>query len=42
MKWDTNLLPDQKNAVCKYGCHICVLAGPGTGKTLTLTRRYNI
>jgi len=39
MSWESNLLPDQKQAVCKIGCHICVLAGPGTGKTLTLTRR---
>lgn len=39
MSWETNLLPDQRRAVCKTGCHVCVLAGPGTGKTLTLTRR---
>ncbi len=39
MSWESNLLPDQRQAACKTGCHVCVLAGPGTGKTLTLTRR---
>jgi len=39
MSWESELLPDQRRAVCKTGCHVCVLAGPGTGKTLTLTRR---
>lgn len=39
MSWESNLLPDQIEAVCKTDCHVCVLAGPGTGKTLTLTRR---
>lgn len=39
MSWDSNLLADQKEVVCKTGCHVCVLAGPGTGKTLTLVRR---
>jgi DNA helicase-2/ATP-dependent DNA helicase PcrA len=39
MQWDANLLPDQVEAVRQFGCHTCVLAGPGTGKTLTLSRR---
>jgi len=39
MSWDSNLLPDQREAVCTIGCHACLLAGPGTGKTLTLSRR---
>lgn len=39
MTWDLNLLPDQRSAACKIGCHVCLLAGPGTGKTLTLSRR---
>ncbi len=34
-----DLLPDQFHAVSKIGCHVCVLAGPGTGKTLTLACR---
>ena len=39
MSWDSNLLPDQREAVCQVACHVCLLAGPGTGKTLTLSRR---
>jgi len=39
MRWDANLLPDQVEAVREFGCHTCILAGPGTGKTLTLSRR---
>ncbi len=39
MSWDSDLLPDQKQAACEMGCHVCLLAGPGTGKTLTLSRR---
>jgi len=39
MQWDVNLLDDQKKAASHIGCHARLLAGPGTGKTLTLTRR---
>jgi len=39
MSWDSKLLDDQREAVCKAGCHVCVLAGPGTGKTEILRRR---
>jgi DNA helicase-2/ATP-dependent DNA helicase PcrA len=39
MQWDTDLLDDQKRAACNFGCHARLLAGPGTGKTLTLARR---
>jgi len=38
MTWDENLLDDQKKAASHNGCHACLLAGPGTGKTLTLQR----
>ncbi|MBA7574739.1 ATP-dependent DNA helicase UvrD1 [subsurface metagenome] len=39
MQWDRNLLDDQKKAASHVGRHARLLAGPGTGKTLTLTRR---
>ena len=39
MKWDSGLLDAQKQAVVHIGKHARLLAGPGTGKTLTLTRR---
>ncbi len=39
MKWDSNLLDAQKKAAVHIGKHARLLAGPGTGKTLTLTRR---
>lgn len=39
MQWDENLLNDQKKAASHIGCHALLLAGPGTGKTLTLTHR---
>lgn len=39
MKWDKGLLKDQKRAASHSGSHARLLAGPGTGKTLTLTRR---
>jgi len=38
MAWDDNLLPDQRTAAAHVGNHARLLAGPGTGKTLTLTR----
>ena len=38
MAWDDNLLPDQRTAAAHTGNHARLLAGPGTGKTLTLTR----
>lgn len=39
MQWDRGLLNDQKNAASHIGDHTRLLAGPGTGKTLTLVRR---
>ena len=39
MAWDDDLLTDQKTAAVHAGSHARLLAGPGTGKTLTLTRR---
>lgn len=38
MAWDDNLLPEQRTAAAHSGNHARLLAGPGTGKTLTLTR----
>ena len=37
--WDQGLLPDQRTAAAHIGSHARLLAGPGTGKTWTLTRR---
>ena len=39
MQWYEDLLDDQKEAASYFGSHARLLAGPGTGKTLTLTRR---
>ena len=39
MAWYDNLLPDQRTAAIHIGTHARLLAGPGTGKTFTLTRR---
>ena len=41
MAWDENLLEDQKKAAGHTGSHARLLAGPGTGKTLTLTRHIS-
>ncbi|MEW6367743.1 MAG: UvrD-helicase domain-containing protein [Acidobacteriota bacterium] len=38
MAWDDHLLPEQRVAAAHSGAHARLLAGPGTGKTLTLTR----
>ena len=38
-KWELDLSEEQKKAVSHFGSHARVLAGPGTGKTLVLTRR---
>ncbi|MBE3133987.1 MAG: UvrD-helicase domain-containing protein, partial [Acidobacteria bacterium] len=38
MAWDTDLLREQRTAARHTGNHARLLAGPGTGKTLTLTR----
>jgi DNA helicase-2/ATP-dependent DNA helicase PcrA len=38
MEWDAGLLDDQRVAADHTGTHARLLAGPGTGKTLTLTR----
>ena len=38
MPWNDNLLEDQEKAAGHTGHHARLLAGPGTGKTLTLTR----
>src|SRR3989338_3155843 len=39
MRWDTDLTSKQKEAASHQGSHARLLAGPGTGKTLTMTRR---
>lgn len=39
MSWNEGLLNEQKAAAGHTGNHARLLAGPGTGKTLTLTRR---
>src|SRR2546430_16822197 len=39
MAWDTGLLPGQRTAAAHVGSHARLLAGPGTGKTRTLTKR---
>lgn len=38
MAWDDRLLDEQREAAAHTGNHARLLAGPGTGKTLTLTR----
>ncbi len=38
MAWDDDLLPEQATAAGHIGSHARLLAGPGTGKTFTLTR----
>ena len=38
MSWGDQLLPEQRSAASHAGSHARLLAGPGTGKTLTLTR----
>ncbi len=39
MPWDDGLTAEQRTAASHVGRHARLLAGPGTGKTLTLTRR---
>lgn len=39
MPWDKDLVDEQRDAAAHVGSHARLLAGPGTGKTLTLTRR---
>lgn len=39
MAWDDDLDQEQKQAASHVGCHACLVAGPGTGKTLVITRR---
>jgi len=39
MSWEEGLFNDQRIAASHIGCHARLLAGPGTGKTLTLARR---
>ena len=41
MPWDDDLLREQRDAASHAGTHARLLAGPGTGKTLTLTRRIS-
>ena len=38
-RWDRDLTATQKKAASHIGYHARLLAGPGTGKTLTMTRR---
>lgn len=40
-EWDENLTPEQKKAAIYTGSHARLLAGPGTGKTLTMIRRIS-
>lgn len=39
VQWDEGLTSEQKKAASHKGTHARLLAGPGTGKTLTMTRR---
>ena len=39
MSWDEGLTHEQRNAARYVGTNARLLAGPGTGKTLSLTRR---
>ncbi len=39
MAWQDGLTDEQKKAASHGGSHARLLAGPGTGKTFTLTRR---
>src|SRR5437016_9868650 len=39
MSWNDGLTDEQRNAASHAGSHARLLAGPGTGKTLTLARR---
>jgi DNA helicase II / ATP-dependent DNA helicase PcrA len=39
MVWNAGLSDEQKAAACHHGSHGRLLAGPGTGKTRTLTSR---
>ena len=39
MAWNDGLVGRQNEAARHSGTHARLLAGPGTGKTLTLTRR---
>ena len=38
MAWDGDLTEEQKNAAVHFDRHARLLAGPGTGKTRSLTR----
>lgn len=39
MAWYTGLDDEQRQAASHIGSHACLLAGPGTGKTLVIARR---
>src|SRR5712692_402326 len=39
MGWKDGLTDEQRDAAAHEGSHARLLAGPGTGKTFTLTRR---
>lgn len=39
MAWSDGLSDEQIQAASHYGCHARLLAGPGTGKTVSLVRR---
>jgi len=38
MKWDSGIPDELKPVIMQFGSHTRLLAGPGTGKTLTLQR----
>jgi DNA helicase-2/ATP-dependent DNA helicase PcrA len=38
MPWNDGLTPEQQNAASSIGSHVRLLAGPGTGKTLVMSR----
>ena len=38
MPWNDGLTPEQQNAASNVGTHARLLAGPGTGKTLVMSR----
>jgi DNA helicase-2/ATP-dependent DNA helicase PcrA len=39
MSWNEGLSPEQEVVASYVGSHSRIIAGPGTGKTLSLTKR---